>query len=351
MELLVFDVNPFGVLTDTVKWVQYLPKDWKVTVLCFAPKKGERVRIDGVTVKEVPNYNNRHVKAIVFFICCFWQLLSHRGKVMVVYFPYCQLLKLFFPRKKMLLDFRTLSVNRNEKIRDKCNARMKKACQYFDRVSSISEGVAKQLGRPDVQILPLGADTISSTKKDYTNGIRLLYVGIFTNRNIEETIKGVSAFHTRNPDVSLKYRLIGYGTSLEEDGIRNLILNLGADCYIEFIGRVPHHLLGSYFDDSNVGISFVPQTEFFEHQPPTKTYEYCNSGLFCLATGTQANKNIITQKCGMIISDSAKGVEEGLQHFWSHRSHIHENDVRNALQSSTWQVIVETKLIPIINSL
>ena len=251
----------------------------------------------------------------------------------------------------MLLDFRTLSVNPNKALRDKNNAAMRKACFLFDKVTAISEGVAKELGRNDIHILPLGADTISFTKKDYNNGIRILYVGIFTNRNIEETIKGVYAFHAENPDVALHYRLIGYGTSSEETVIRNLIHSLDADSYIDFIGRVPHHLLGQYFDDSNVGISFVPQTDYFEHQPPTKIFEYCNSGLFCLATGTQASKDIITPACGIIIGDSSKGVTEGIQQFWTLRKRICENDIRSALQANRWQVIVDTKLIPVLKVL
>lgn len=351
MKLLIIDVNPFGALTDVVKWVQYLPKDWSIKVLCFAPKHGERAEVEGITVKEVYNYGNRQVKAIYFFLHCFWHLLLHRGKVMVIYFPHCELLKRLFPWKKMLLDIRTLSVNKDLSVRNKHNAAVRRACLVFDKVSAISEGVAKQLGNIDVNILPLGADTISSTKKDYSNGIRLLYVGIFSNRNIEETIKGVVEFHNTFPHIPICYKIIGYGTSLEEESMKNLIQSCNADNFIKFIGRVPHHLLSSYFDESNVGISFVPITDYFEHQPPTKTFEYCISGLFCLATGTMANKDIITSDCGIIINDTAQDVKEGLIKYWSIRTTINETAVRSALESSKWQVIVETHLIPIISTL
>ena len=351
MRLLIIDVNPFGALTDVVKWVQYLPKDWSIKVLCFAPKQGERAEVEGVTVKEVHNFNNRQAKAIIFFLYSFWQLLFLRGKVIVVYFPHCELLKRLFPWKKMLLDIRTLSVNKDINVRQRHNAAVRRACLVFDKVSAISEGVAKQLGDIDVNILPLGADTISSSKKEYSNGIRLIYVGIFSNRNIEETIKGVVDFHNTFPHIPICYKLIGYGTTSEEESIKKLIQSCSADNFIKFIGRVPHHRLSSYFDESNVGISFVPITDYFEYQPPTKTFEYCISGLFCLATGTKANKDIITSDCGLIINDTAQGVKEGLIKYWSICTSVNETAVRRSLETSKWQVIVETHLNPIITSL
>lgn len=41
---------------------------------------------------------------------------------------------------------------------------------------------------------------------------------------------------------------------------------------------------------------YVPITDYYEYQPPTKTFEYVLSGLLCLATATSSNKEVITEE-------------------------------------------------------
>ena len=353
MDLLIIDVNPFGVLTDVVKWTQYLSKNWSVRVLCFSPRRHQdgQTIVRGVSVKEVHNYKNRRLKAIIFILHCIKELFFYNGKVIVEYFPFCEILKRLFPKKIMMLDIRTMSVNPDEKIRNDANRRIRHACQYFDKVTAISEGVANQLGKSDVTILPLGSDIISSSPIDYLSGIRLLYIGILTNRRIEDTIEGVASFHTSNPLISIEYTIIGYGTEREESHLRKLIISLGAEQYISFVGRKSHEQLPDYIAKSNVGLSYVPITDYFDYQPPTKTFEYCLSGLYCIATGTAANKEYITSVNGTIIHDTPQGVVDGLETFQRRCSDISEMSIRDSLVSFTWERIVSNTLEPILASL
>ena len=335
--LLIIDVNPFGDLTDTVKWVEYLKVDWNVTVLCFAGKDGSKANADGYRLIQLRNFRKRQIKGVYFILYSLFYLLFFKGKVVVEFFPLCEIYKKIFSKKKMLLDVRTLSVSSDESIRSAYNARIKKACLCFDKVTAISEGVVRQIGLKGIEILPLGSDVISSTEKVFTDSIRLLYVGTFTNRSIEQTIEGVIAFHKEHSEIPIKYNIVGYGNDNEEIFFQQIIDENGADEYIHIIGKVSHDALKTYFDKCNAGFSFVPITDYYNDQPPTKTYEYCLSGMFCIGTATTANKQLINANNGVLISDTAEGVRNGLKYYWDNRSSFNPRVIMKTLESCTWE--------------
>lgn len=347
-KLLILDVNPYGVLTDTVKWIKYLRNDCNISLVCFHSKDSEDKRPSGVKFIELPNPKNRNVKGVLFLLVSIMILLFYKGKVMVVYFPYCELLKKLFPRKRMLLDIRTLAVNPNAEVRKKANNRIREACKWYDAVSVISKGVADELGLKDYCVLPLGSDVISFQHKDYTNGINLLYVGTLNNRDIGKTILGVKDFVFQRPNVPLKYTIIGFGGQVEEDNIRDLILNNNLGDIIHFVGRVKHSELQQYFDLSNVGVSFIPITPYFNYQPPTKTFEYCLSGLFCLATNTHANSEVIDNTNGLLIEDTPEGFCNGLDYIWKNRCSIDYEKVSQSLIDYSWENLVKNNLYSIL---
>ncbi len=347
-KLLILDVNPYGVLTDTVKWIKYLRNDWKISLVCFRSKDSEDKRPSDVKFIELPNSKNRKVKGFLYLLVCICILLFYRGKVMVVYFPYCELLKKLFSGKKMLLDIRTLAVNPDAKVRENANHRIRLACNKYDKVSVISKGVGDELGLNDYYVLPLGSDVISSQHKDYTNAINLLYVGTLNNRDIGKTILGVKRFVSQRSDTPVHYTIIGFGAQAEESNIRDLIQNNNLGEIIRFVGRVKHSELQQFFNLSNVGVSFVPITPYFNYQPPTKTFEYCLSGLFCLATNTHANSEVIDNTNGLLIEDTSEGFCGGLDYFWKNRYSIDYEKVSQSLKDYSWENIVKNNLQTIL---
>ena len=261
--LLIIDVNPFGGLTDSMKWVEYLKEEWDITMICFAQKDGSRARVDGFKLIQLRNSRIRQIKALWFLFYTIIYVAFFQGKILVEYFPTCDIYKRLYPWKKMLLDIRTLSVSHNESIRDVNDAKLRRSCRCFDRVTAISEGVARKIGLPNIAILPLGSDVISFVDKIFTNSIRLLYVGTFTNRHIELTIEGVIAFHKKHPDIPIQYKVIGFGIDDEESLFRKIIKENKAEGYITIVGKVAHNKLSAYFDECNVGFSFVPITNYY----------------------------------------------------------------------------------------
>lgn len=248
----------------------------------------------------------------------------------------------------MILDIRTLSVDRDLLKRKIFNEKIRKAIDYFDIVTVISKGVLEQLDikkKKDIRILPLGADPISTERKNFDN-IKLLYVGTLSGRDINKTIEGLADFLKKYPYVDLHYDIVGDGANGEVDEYRKLVRNLKLEKYVSLHGRLPYDKLKPFFDTCNIGVSFVPITDYFNDQPPTKTFEYILSGLYTIATRTKANTQIITSENGILITDSAIDFSSALEYVLKIKSTIKEDCIRCSLENYTWKNIVLTTLNP-----
>ena len=346
-KLLIIDKNQFGSLTDSYKWCEHLRGEYDITVLCIESTR-EKVEMADVKVEYV-NFKLPYIlRAILFTVATLWKVCFFKGKILVEYYPMCSILKRVFRNKRMHVDVRTLSVSKDDRERKCFNRKIRRDCSCFDSISAISQGVADELNLPNVTILPLGSDVISETKKDYCTDIRLLYVGGFLNRNFEQTLQGYRQFIDRNLGANIHYDIVGYGSDWQLNELKRQARDLNLDEYLTFHGYIPYSKLKPFFDSCNVGICYVPIVSYYQHQPPTKTYEYIMSGLFCIATGTEANREIITSENGLIIEDTPEAFCDGLEKFMSLRESLDEAKIRKSLEFGLWNRIVNEKLKPII---
>ena len=349
-KLLIIDKCQFGYLTDSYKWCEYLRDEYDITILSVNSGR-KKFEMDGIKVEYVNFRLPLILRALLFTIVALWKVCFFKGKIFVVYYQKCSILKKVFHDKKMHVDVRTMSVRIEDYERRSVNDRIRNECGFFDSVSAISQGVAKELRIPNVSILPLGSDVISETKKDYCGDIKLLYVGTFRNRNLEQTLYGLSQFFSNHSDVKLSYDIVGDGNPGQLDELKQLAIELKIDEYVTFHGFKPYDELKPLFDECNVGVCYVPITECYQNQPPTKTYEYILSGLFCIATGTDANRELITSENGLIIEDTPESFCNGLEKFMSLRECLDEAKIRKSLEYGLWKSIVNEKLKPLLRVL
>lgn len=350
-KILIIDKHQLGTITDIHKWCEYLRNDYSVSLICFDTGK-EKMQIDGIDVKYVPYYGNYIVRGFRFLCTAIWNILFFNGKILVVYFEGCEWLKIIYPLKKMIVDIRTLSVSKDVNIRRKYDLRMRKACRFFDLITVVSEGVRTKLRlcNKHVEIMPLGADVISEKSKNFTT-LKLLYVGTFAGRDLYKTIEAFSIFIKNNKNVVASYDIIGDGFNNELEEYKDLAMRLGISDKVCFHGRLPYDKLKPYFDKCNIGVSFVPMTEYYDVQPPTKTFEYVLSGLYTIATATSANKELVTNDNGILINDSVSDFVDALSCIWNRRDNINEIKIRESLKEFSWKRIVSIKLISILADL
>ena len=81
-------------------------------------------------------------------------------------------------------------------------------------------------------------------------------------------------------------------------------------------------------------------TDYYENQPPTKTFEYAFSGMFTIATRTQANQEIITPQNGLLIGDNSDDFAQSLDVIWKNRDDINSIIIRKSVENYSWENIV-----------
>lgn len=315
-KLLIIDRGQLGILTDTLKYCEYLHCHFNITYICFDEHR-KKIEIPQVKIIYVSSSGGKLFKNVRFLITCILYCLFYKGKIFTVYFPKCHWLKKILPFKKMHIDIRTLSVHKSLEQQQIENKSIEHAVNVFDSASFISKGIKQKLHLKTnlpTFILPLGADIISHTDKDF-NCLKLLYMGTLSNRHIIDTVKGVKMFKDKYPEIPLIYSIIGDGEELYE--IKNYIHMQKLESTIHTYGRLPYSELKPFLDTHNIGISYIPQLECYEYQPPTKTFEYALSGLYTIATNTYENRQVIHSNNGILINDtiSVKNVINYFYHF------------------------------------
>jgi glycosyltransferase involved in cell wall biosynthesis len=350
-KILIINKTQFGYHTDSYKYCEHLREEFDVTYLCFDSGLN-KLEMENINVKYIPNKGTKIFRGIRFIIMALLYIASFKGIIFIHYFEKCQILKQFFPKKKMILDIRTLSTDRNNEKRGKIDYMIKNTTKYFDHTTIISHGLQKKLNLDSAKstILPLGSDIISNKNKIFTN-LSLLYVGnLSTNREIEKTIVGLSIFCQNNPDQKIVYNIVG-GEFNQIEKLKNVVDSYSLNGTVIFHGRVLHSQLKPFFDECNIGVSFIPITDWYHDQPPTKTYEYIISGLFTLATATNSNIEIINSNNGLLISDSPESFAKGLEKIVSRKHEFKSDTIRNTLINHTWSNIIDTIYKPLIKSL
>ncbi len=348
----IFFVSPdqFGYTIDFYNYCEYLKESYQILFIC--PDMGQdRIEMENIEVHYIREYQSGLRFKIQFIIdACALINSNNPDLVYINYFPLCSLMSIFLRTKEINIDIRTGTIDDNEKRRIVKNKLMKYEANRFKYITTISEGISNELGFNKVKttIIPLGADRLNEQGEKQlfsSNNFRLLYIGTLNKRNIDETIKGFALFLSKHKkELNAIYTIIGYSSFGEEQIIQNTISEFSLHDYVFFLGRKKYNDLQKYFESHDIGVSYVPIKNYFQHQPPTKTYEYIQNGLVCIATETIENAKIINEKNGVLIKDSGQAFFEGLEYIYLNRDRYIAKDIMKQGESFTWKHIVNNIL-------
>ncbi len=344
-KLLILTHNQLGVFTAANKICEHLNASFEITVVCWdyhLPRK----KMEGIEVRYISREGNvlkRNVRLFAEFIKCLNEDVDY---VYVKYQKGISLVNLL-TRKKMLLDIRTLSVHHSKTIRRIEDFILKMECKLFKYKSILSHDIAKKMGMKNYFYFPLGADsTIDPAKK--VNKFSLLYVGTLQGRNLDRFLRGFELF--------LKEKRILTGVSLD-------IIGDGPELYglMEFVdgnllladkvtlhGRMAHHDLKPFFERCLIGVSYIPITDWYDLQPPTKTYEYLLSRLIVLGTATTAHNQLKDDSNVFLIGDCEESIRDGLVELWETYVKDELKFNPNDYREYTWDYIIKKKFVPIL---
>lgn len=350
--LLIIIPQQFGYHIDTYYYCKYLPEAFNITLLCW-DHGSPRVTLPGIEVLYIPRKGIKPIRYLRFLRAAIKQARRGYDICFLTHFLGCSAVKFGHPRGKYVFDIRTAEITGHRAKRTLLDSLLKLEARLFENITVISSSLANSLGLSgsEVHILPLGSDVISPTKKKFDT-LRLLYVGTLHNRRIEDTVVGFHRFfrdfHGR---IQCSYRIIGSGYANEEKYLRQLVRQLDLQSVVEVLGPIPHDELSPHFDASNVGISYIPMTKFYDVQPPTKTFEYLLSGMAVIATSTSENMRVINIKNGVLIEDNAESFSSGLKQIYERRDEFDSSSIRKKGRPYLWRTIVENNLHPYLEQL
>ena len=289
-KLLIIDQAQFGYIIDLYYYCKFLKSNFDISFICwdYGIEKLESYNVKMHYISRKGNIVKRNIRFIIAVIRAISN--NYYNIHLIEYFRGCSILKMFLTKKKFVLDIRTGSVNHNNIKRFIYNRIIKLESLFFENVSIISDSLRKKIDIPKEKsfILPQGSAIISKKIKNFNN-IDLIYVGTLDNRNIEQTIFGLKLFinEIKSLDKKISYQIIGTGHEKEIKILKKVIAELQMEAVVKLVGYVRYTELKRYFDNANIGVSYIPMTKYYDCQPATKTFDYLLSGMPVIASSTK----------------------------------------------------------------
>lgn len=357
-KILIATNNQFGYHTDIYKYCEFLGVIYQLEVLCC--NNNLPIVVNKNIKVHYLNSVNKFIKRIEY-----GKKIIEIAKglnpdiIFIDYFIGCSFLKLLLGNNYVYnLDIRTGAISSNKVNRTIKNLILKFECKLFSNISIISKGLQKKLhiSSNKVHYLPLGADLnkkVTARKVIHTN-INMVYVGTLFERNIQQTILGTKYFIDKYfaKGFTIFYNIIGSSPiSNDEEFIKKYINDLNLTGVIKIHGRLDYNTALEFISKADIGISYIPITEYFNFQPPTKTFEYLLSGIPCLATNTFENAQIINNINGILIKDTPEGFCNGLYELINKIEQYNYDEIINSAKNFTWENIIFNNLEPYLLSL
>jgi glycosyltransferase involved in cell wall biosynthesis len=346
MVIYLIGRHKFGSNIDYFNWFNLLKKQgYKINYLCVGIIEGYNSNED-VKIFE-GQWNRQGIIKFTKWCSSIIRSSNNNSLVIVKAFQGMSLLRffLFFNQKaKLVSDIRSQSVS--EKNRSLLNFLMFLESKFFHFKTAINKNVGQKIFKSNLfSIIPLGADSLFLNAKRFkkSESINFLYVGTFYRRNI---IEFVNAFLCSKTTYRKKLTIIGGNDSYVENKLKE-ISELHSD-QIEYVGYIPNIELVDHFENTDIGISWVPLKDFYDWQPPTKIIEYLMAGIPVLATNTSASRELVDNSVGWLIRDTYQEVVDFLESL--NVENIPSYQVcREKVKSRTWENVVNEQLIPFLN--
>ncbi len=351
-KIVIINSTQYGYLSDLYFFVENSYNEFDIIFICFDQGyKKKDINSKASIHYFLPTTKNSILKLNQFNKFSLNLINKYKPDfIFVEYYFFCSIIKIISNKIPFLLDIRTSFIYKNKLKRIIYNKILKIESLFYENISIISEGVGFLLKIKKFKVFPLGSPKFDLVEKKF-NQLNLLYVGTFYNREIEKTILGVKIFVNKYPNIKINYKIIGYGSKNEIDLLLYTIKNNDLSEHVEFIGEVRYPELKEYFVNSNIGVSYIPINEYFNYQPPTKTYEYLLSGNAVIATKTAENAKIINLTNGILISDNEYDFAYGLEYLENNLINFNSKEIQKKAYKYSWENIIKNIYIPHINNL
>lgn len=347
-KILIINREQFGYHTDTYYYCKYLSSIFDITYLCFDMGR-KKEKEDGTKVIYA-SYCGGFLSRGYRFIALIYKCIKNNDYDLIFcdYFKMISILKLIFYKHNIILDIRTSSISVNKYHNSVINLLIRIESMLFRDITIVSDCLMDKLGlnKDKCHVLPLGYERLSKERKNYSK-IKLLYVGTFYSRNINETVIGLGLFKQKNDSkIDISYDIIGFGSEEEKHSIYQAIKKYDLLTEVKIYDWKSHKELEPFFDKCNLGVCYVPINSCFNCQPSTKIFEYIGSGMVCIATKTNENEKLISEDNGILCEDNPESFASAIE-FYCRRFSLYDYEkITKSLSSNKWTYIINNNLYP-----
>lgn len=296
------------------------------------------------------------INLIFFFFLNYKYILNQKPDVVYVHrSDFCWLYPMFLRNTKVILQLFTTDVNNSRFKRVINDFKKNKFPTYFFKYVFVqTEWMAKKLKIPacKCKVVDFGMTPFDDSKKDYSSAPHLIYIGTLNNRNIEETIMGLSIFIKDKPHFAnnLKYEIIGSGNENTTNLLKKTIEEHDLNEIVTLHGYLVDDEVEEIIGNANIGIGYVPIVPYYSNVTSTKTYEYLLSGLPVLATNSKDSKGVINSKNGVLCDDNPESFAQGLKEIIEKLPHYNYEDVKSSAKQHSYIECVDRSWAPAIQS-
>jgi len=348
-------VHPRYHLTRTLELAKYFDISWYI----YSDDKSENLerycclnhKIISLN-KEVPKKGDK-IKNLLILFTFYKNVSSYLSKtkfdlVIIHNNKLCFLLPLFSPNNKFALAMGTSAVTKSKIKNIIIDIQYKLNTFFLKRIIVATPWMIDKFNLHNKKIITTrwGTNPLSKKEKSF-NDIRLLYIGTLTNRRIHETVEGLAIFLKTNIYTKpITYDIIGRGSKDDEKLILETVKKYNLETIVKIHGFLPNDDVEKYFSLCNVGVAYIPITEYYTDVVATKLDEYIVSGLVSIATGTNENKKVISQNNGIIIEDNPESFAEGLQKIALNLNAYSSNIIFEESITKTLSYAVGNEIVP-----
>lgn len=316
--ILLYGDTKYGIYHS--EYIHNLEKDFPVFSIVSSD---EHNSLSGISNNFKIGYKTKYelIDRILFSIRCFLIIRKLRPDVVItsygrMIFILGFLIKAsnFLSKRRILTYYYLRSGSVSGKFDKVKNFFHKLESFFFDRLLIGSKGLAKLvygtvpknsviigIGGYDKSSNGLSKSKTSNNKIKTELGIKenelvLLYVGVFTSRDLHQFIKELD-FDLKD----FKLLLIGYGTEESINLIKEEIKNKKISEHVKFLGFLKYHELPEYYSIADIGICYIPLKLMYQHQPPFKLFQYLSYNIPTIVTETDYVKEIFPKIKGYTI--------------------------------------------------
>lgn len=350
--VLILTLEQFGYHIDTFYYCKHGRYCFDITYVGFDTGK-PRLDIDGVRCIYVSRKGNVFIRYLRLLNVMLFECRKKYDIIFMKYFVSCSLVRILNPIKRIIMDIRTGSVVQKSINRYWRDLMLRFEAKRFKHITVISDALADKLrlAKHKTHILPLGAEALSDIPKRF-DSMHLLYVGTLHGRQIEDTIKGLGRFYDEyGSQLDISYDIVGDGYSGEIDSMQKMVDEQALTDVVTLHGYIHQTELRHYYTHCNIGVCYIPITDYFDCQPATKTFEYLFAGMAIIATATKENEKLISLDNGVLIDSSSQAFYRGLVKLYKRKDRYCSRKIRQSYPEYAWGNIVLENWVPYINNI